>query len=174
VLFDSALDSLQRHPHFQRRGQKRSPPSNSRSSMTPMNKKSGKAVVRSVVKPLGILSLLVHGVLVNSFSWSKVLGHFALSRVLLFVSVDCSEFSSVKAFQLAQSPRVPLWLVLLVCCGCGSTAAPLSIEMYNPETKQTLTCAARDQLSQTDPEVLAGAVESCAQQLESRGFVRAK
>ena len=128
----------------------------------------------SIVKPLGISSLLVHGVVVNSFSWSKVLGHFGLSRVLLFVSVDCLDLSSVKTFQLAQSPRVPLWLVLLVCCGCGSTAAPLSIEMYNPETKQTLTCAARDQLSQTDPEVLAGAVESCAQQLESRGFVRAK
>ena len=62
----------------------------------------------------------------------------------------------------------------LLVHGCGSGAAPLSIEMYNPETKQTLTCAARDITARSDTEVLAGAVESCARQLESRGFVRAK
>jgi hypothetical protein len=64
--------------------------------------------------------------------------------------------------------------MLLVLYGCGSATAPLSIEMYNPETKQTLTCAARDQLAQAERAVLAAAVESCAKQLESRGFVRAK
>ena len=63
-------------------------------------------------------------------------------------------------------------LLLLVFCGCSSAAAPLSIELYNPETNQVLTCAARGELTQADPSVLAVVVESCAKQLESRGFVR--
>jgi len=58
--------------------------------------------------------------------------------------------------------------------GCSSASAPLSIKMYNPETKQTLTCNASDQLARTDPAVLAVAVENCAEQLEARGFVREK
>jgi hypothetical protein len=72
-------------------------------------------------------------------------------------------------------------LVLILCAavgllvhGCSSTAAPLSIQMYNPETKQTLTCAARDVTARADTAVLTRAVESCARELESRGFVRAK
>jgi hypothetical protein len=80
----------------------------------------------------------------------------------------------MKVFRLARWQRLSSFvLLLLVLCGCGSAAAPLSIEMYNPATNQTLTCAARDQLVQADPAVLATAVESCAKQLEARGFVRA-
>jgi hypothetical protein len=44
--------------------------------------------------------------------------------------------------------------------------------MYNPETNQTLACSASDELSRTDPPVLAAAVEACAKQLEARGFAR--
>jgi hypothetical protein len=81
----------------------------------------------------------------------------------------------MKVFRLAHWRRLFSSVLLLpVFCGCGSAAPPLSIEMYNPETNQTLTCAARGQLTQADPAVLAAAVESCAKQLESRGFVRAK
>lgn len=56
--------------------------------------------------------------------------------------------------------------------GCGSAEAPLSIHMYNPKTHQALTCSARDPSARYDTAVLAGAVESCAKNLEARGFVR--
>jgi hypothetical protein len=44
--------------------------------------------------------------------------------------------------------------------------------MVNPNTNQTLTCAASDQLSRADVAVLAAAVETCARNLEAKGFVR--
>jgi hypothetical protein len=50
----------------------------------------------------------------------------------------------------------------------------LSIRLSNPETNQTLFCNAGDPLARSDREVLAGAVEDCARQLEARGFVREK
>ena len=56
--------------------------------------------------------------------------------------------------------------------GCG-TAQPLSITLYNPETKVSQTCAARTSpIIRTNVEVLARAVEACARQLEAQGFVR--
>jgi hypothetical protein len=55
---------------------------------------------------------------------------------------------------------------------CSSGPAPLSIKMYNPETNQTLDCKASDETARTDIAVLGAAVESCAKQLEARGFVR--
>jgi len=58
--------------------------------------------------------------------------------------------------------------------GCSSGPAPLALKMYNPETKQTLDCHAKDPTGRTDREVLASAVESCARQLEARGFIREK
>jgi len=58
--------------------------------------------------------------------------------------------------------------------GCSSGPAPLALKLYNPETKQTLDCHAKDPTGRTDREVLASAVESCARQLEARGFVREK
>jgi hypothetical protein len=63
---------------------------------------------------------------------------------------------------------------LIILAGCGASSTPLSIEMYNPETKQTLTCTARDQLGWADTSVLGAVVEGCAKQLEARGFVRAR
>ena len=66
----------------------------------------------------------------------------------------------------------------LGCCvalcfqGCSSAPAPLTITMQHPETKQTLTCTAKDQFARADTAMLASAVESCAKGLETRGFVR--
>jgi hypothetical protein len=56
--------------------------------------------------------------------------------------------------------------------GCSSAAAPLTITMQHPETKQTLNCSAKDQFARADTSMLASAVESCAKSLEARGFVR--
>jgi hypothetical protein len=81
---------------------------------------------------------------------------------------------SMKIFRFVRRQRLFWPLLLFVFCGCGSAAAPLSIELRNPETNQTLTCAARGELTRADPAALAAAVESCAKQLESRGFVREK
>jgi hypothetical protein len=79
----------------------------------------------------------------------------------------------MKVFRFARRRKfVRSVLLPLVFCGCGSAAAPLSIELYNPETNQVLTCAARGELPQANSTVLAAVVESCAKQLESRGFVR--
>jgi hypothetical protein len=58
--------------------------------------------------------------------------------------------------------------------GCSSGQAPLVIHMYNPKTHQALVCSARDQRAGADPSLLAGAVETCARNLEVRGFIREK
>jgi hypothetical protein len=65
-------------------------------------------------------------------------------------------------------------LVVLAAIGCNSAQAPLAIHMYNPKTHQALTCSARDEYHRTDVSLLAGAVESCAKNLEAQGFVREK
>ena len=59
----------------------------------------------------------------------------------------------------------------LVAIGCSSGQTPLSVKMVHPETKQTLTCSARDPLGRSDVSLLSGAVESCVRNLKSRGFV---
>lgn len=56
---------------------------------------------------------------------------------------------------------------------CGSSPRSLSIKMVNPETQMTLMCNARDDLG-ANRDVLANVVETCARQLEARGFLRAK
>ena len=61
-----------------------------------------------------------------------------------------------------------------ILTACSSASPRLSIKMYHPETKQTLTCAASDQLSQANSSALASAVETCARHLEGQGFVREK
>jgi hypothetical protein len=48
------------------------------------------------------------------------------------------------------------------------------IHLYNPKTHQALTCSARDQRAGADASLLAGVVESCAKNLEARGFIREK
>jgi len=58
--------------------------------------------------------------------------------------------------------------MLMVSC---QATAPTSITLYNPKTKVSQTCAARQTIPKYT-EALAAAVEACAKQLESRGFVR--
>lgn len=64
------------------------------------------------------------------------------------------------------------YVFVAIIFGCASGSQPLFIKMHNPETDQTLNCNASDRMGRTDPAVLASAVESCAKQLEARGFVR--
>lgn len=71
----------------------------------------------------------------------------------------------------AELVALPLGFMILLSA-CSSAPSSLSIDMYNAETNQKLTCAARDQLGRVDKAILAATVESCARQLEARGFVR--
>ncbi len=79
---------------------------------------------------------------------------------------------NVRDWCRAHHGRVLGAVLLAACLGCSSVPAPLSITMEHPETKQKLTCAAKDQLARSDATLLAGAVESCARSLEARGFIR--
>jgi len=68
---------------------------------------------------------------------------------------------------------VVIGVIALTILACGTAGPrPLSIKMFNAETNTTLNCEARD-LGMADRNMLANTVESCARQLESRGFVRA-
>ena len=66
-------------------------------------------------------------------------------------------------------------IVLLEFCvsACSSAPPSMAIRMYHPETKQTLYCSARTTSGEYSP-VLAEAAETCARQLEIKGFVREK
>ena len=72
-------------------------------------------------------------------------------------------------------PRRPIFLAAMVSAvlisGCTASDAPLSISLYNPKTGAQRTCAAKESSSR-DVSALSGAVETCAKQLEARGFVR--
>jgi hypothetical protein len=61
----------------------------------------------------------------------------------------------------------------LTLTACGSAQPPMAIKMYHPETKQTLDCSARSTSGEYS-SVLANAAETCARQLENKGFVRQK
>lgn len=73
--------------------------------------------------------------------------------------------------------HIPSWaaIALLIASlnACSSNPESLSIKMVNPQTQMTLMCSARDDIG-ADRAVLATVVETCARQLEARGFVRAK
>jgi hypothetical protein len=127
---------------------------------------------------------------------SSKLFHSALLFALLFVTITAKAGqTSMKFFRHSkreflarecvtdwprQCSRVLRigWLssslisAALMLSSCSSAAPSLSIQMVNPNTNQTLTCAASDQLSRTDAAALAVAVETCARQLEANGFVR--
>lgn len=60
----------------------------------------------------------------------------------------------------------------LYLLGCSSAQAPVSITLEHPQTKHSLTCAAKDKLGRTDESMLASAVENCARTLEARGYIR--
>jgi hypothetical protein len=71
--------------------------------------------------------------------------------------------------------RDSFWLAIVsaaVISGCTTSDAPLNITLHNPKTGIERTCSAKQSPSREDVSVLAAAVESCAKQLESRGFVR--
>ena len=75
-----------------------------------------------------------------------------------------------------NATRLNLFLIAVVSlsftlAACTSAQPPMAIKMYNPETKQTLDCAARSQSGEYSP-LLANAAEACARQLEAKGFVR--
>jgi hypothetical protein len=55
--------------------------------------------------------------------------------------------------------------------GCTASDSPLSISLYNPKTGVQRTCSAKESSSK-DVSALSNAVETCAKQLEARGFVR--
>ena len=80
--------------------------------------------------------------------------------------LQCIKYRSKSAFL-----SLPYVFVAIIF-GCASGPPPLLIKMHNPETDQTLNCNASDRMGRSDPAVLAAAVESCAKQLEARGFVR--
>ena len=59
----------------------------------------------------------------------------------------------------------------LLVLGCGAAEAPLNITLYNPTTGVQRICAAKESSSK-EITALSNAVETCARQLEGRGFVR--
>jgi hypothetical protein len=69
-------------------------------------------------------------------------------------------------------PLSSLFVVAALMLNACSSSPPLVIKMYHPETKQSLTCAAKDELTQASSSALASAVETCARHLEGQGFVR--
>jgi len=91
------------------------------------------------------------------------------SKFLLPMKLNRPRFRDSNGFATLMGLSIGIVFLLH---GCSSATAPLSIKLYNPQTNQTLTCAATDPLARTDTSVLASAAEGCAKQLETRGFVR--
>ena len=66
---------------------------------------------------------------------------------------------------------VALSFAVVTMVSCTPAAQPMSVKMVHPDTHQTLTCSASDQLGRSDTALLARAVESCVNSLKARGFV---
>lgn len=65
-----------------------------------------------------------------------------------------------------------LLLSIAPCHASGCAATPnLSVQLVHPKTNVVRTCSARESTSKDIP-MLTDAVETCARQLEARGFVR--
>jgi len=65
-----------------------------------------------------------------------------------------------------------LFLLFAACYASGCAATPnLSVQLYHPKTKAVQSCTARESTSKDIP-MLTDAVETCARQLEARGFIR--
>ena len=86
--------------------------------------------------------------------------------------VDKISDSSAATLDGYFSFKSMAFVLVIFVAACGASERPLSIKMHNPKTNVTLNCAARDTGSQNN-EVLANVVETCARQLESKGFIRA-
>ena len=73
-----------------------------------------------------------------------------------------------------RSTKILVILLLLfpACYAAGCTATQnLSVQLYHAKTNTMRTCTARESTSRDIP-MLADAVETCARQLEARGFIR--
>ena len=66
-----------------------------------------------------------------------------------------------------------IFSLALTLAACSSAPPSMAIRMHHPETKQTLYCSARSASGEYSA-VLAEAAETCARQLEIKGFVREK
>lgn len=93
-----------------------------------------------------------------------------------FLTVRRLPMSSARAAAHSHAYVLSAVFILyaLALTACSSGSSPLVIKLYHPETKQSLTCAAKDELTQSNSSVLASAVETCARHLETQGFVREK
>ena len=85
--------------------------------------------------------------------------------------------AKIKTDELdANRPNLFLTAIVsltLSLAACSSAPPSMAIRMYHPETKQTLYCSARSNSGEYSA-VLAEAAETCARQLEIKGFVREK
>lgn len=128
----------------------------------------------------------------NLASWNFIIVRFAnllasFTRagptMASFLCFRPNEFNWPSETQIILQERwvdcrhIPSWAAIALVIGsltaCSSNLESLSIKMVNPQTQMTLMCSARDDIG-TDRAVLATVVESCARQLEARGFVRTK
>ena len=129
---------------------------------------------RTTPIPCDLLCRPLHYLLPSIAKWGQ--------STMIFLSRRIHSMSMISDRRLQprrSSREAALFLCVSIAmkiflAGCSSAPAPLSIKMYNPETNQTLACNASDPLGRSDLSVLADAVEGCARQLESRGFVREK
>jgi hypothetical protein len=80
------------------------------------------------------------------------------------------KMSNLKNFPPLES-YWPAVILLAAISGCTTADGPLNITLHNPKTGVQRTCSAKES-SAADISMLSTAVESCAKQLEARGFVR--
>jgi hypothetical protein len=101
---------------------------------------------------------------------SKLLGSL-LSSFLKIGQI----FNFINMIHLDCFPRRPMFWTVIACVallsGCSASDSPLSISLYNPKTGVQRTCSAKESSSK-DVSALSNAVETCAKQLEARGFIR--
>ena len=99
-----------------------------------------------------------------------------ISLLSSFVKTGQSSFPSAPSVvHLMSFPRSRFFFAAAVSAvlilGCTASESPLSISLYNPKTGVQRTCSAKESSSK-DVSALSNAVETCAKQLEARGFVR--
>ena len=79
----------------------------------------------------------------------------------------------VKRGLMRSTKKLVILLLLFTACyaaGCMATQN-LSVQLYHSKTNTMRTCTARESTARDIP-MLADAVETCARQLEARGFIR--
>jgi len=106
-------------------------------------------------------------------AWAVLRGRRTLSRISRFSLFETIRTSEHRRTVLMQGVcfRTILAAAALLFFGACAGAQPLSITLVNEHTGEVKKCAARESKS-ADIAALAGAVETCAKQLEARGYVR--